>query len=766
MRPANILWPAALLFLWQLAVWPGLASDLSLPSPESWALLPPAQYEEIGGHEVVSTVPAREPKGVIFILHGCLQLVTEWGFQSEHCPDCHGMPEEMVTVWKLWRRGYAAVAVGPLNGGGGFHCYATGTDEEEFDVPEVPEMVRTLRQILTDNRWWHLPRYAMGTSRGGAMALIIALHFPLQGVGSMVMGLKPVELLEGSLAPVDAQTGATWAFPPVLLMQAQADQPEVIGVIDRTIPVFTRQGIHVRKLIMQPYPITPAFFAERIRGVSLEVSVRLHARWRSVGLLDEHGSSNASNARALAGAREALFEELEPLGIPDLEEFEDAQGERGLHRVFIELLWAAEAVHEITSQHVDTLLDFFEDTTRHEPRHWLRSRWAEAWAGRGGSHDSASTSDVQDYAAESAAAPDSPQAERSRDAECVRQGPFAEYLKAELDPGAGVKRPSTAELMRGQNERQRVYNALLSVPCQLEQFLLFGLLICLDSFLAVFTVLPVRFARAALAVVRSAVGRAPGRRPRAGGLAADQLFDVLCVLIFGATFGVLRLLPAGAIYFWLKDLTQEFLKLHVVHSAVEIFDKIACAFVVDSLEALSGSCTMFVTGHGSRWAAGRLAMDAAVTLALVIAHGMVLLGQVMTFSVAMNSARGHALVALLIASNFVEIKGTIFKRFDAGKLFTLTCQDVAERFHLALALLFVVVEEMDNAGSGRPNGALLQRCGAIFAAEVAIDVTKHAVVTKFSDVRPGVYRTFLRDVCEKTRGSQSHTAHRVVAFEP
>ena len=31
--------------------------------------------------------------------------------------------------------------------------------------------------------------------------------------------------------------------------------------------------------------------------------------------------------------------------------------------------------------------------------------------------------------------------------------------------------------------------------------------------------------------------------------------------------------------------------------------------------------------------------------------------QVMTFSVAMNSARGHALVALLIASNFVEIKG-------------------------------------------------------------------------------------------------------------
>ena len=45
-----------------------------------------------------------------------------------------------MTIWKLWRRGYAAVAVGPLNGGGDWRCYATGTDEEELEVPEVPEV--------------------------------------------------------------------------------------------------------------------------------------------------------------------------------------------------------------------------------------------------------------------------------------------------------------------------------------------------------------------------------------------------------------------------------------------------------------------------------------------------------------------------------------------------------------------------------------------------------------------------------------------------
>ena len=38
-----------------------------------------------------------------------------------------------------------------------------------------------------------------------------------------------------------------------------------------------------------------------------------------------------------------MFEELDPLGIPDLEPFEDMKSVRGLPRVFTELLWAAGA---------------------------------------------------------------------------------------------------------------------------------------------------------------------------------------------------------------------------------------------------------------------------------------------------------------------------------------------------------------------------------------------------------------------------------------
>lgn len=64
------------------------------------------------------------------------------------------------------------------------------------------------------------------------------------------------------------------------------------------------------------------------------------------------------------------------------------------------------------------------------------------------------------------------------------------------------------------------------------------------------------------------------RHQGASRLKGDQLFDMICVGIFLVTVLFLRHLNAGAIYFWIKDLTQEFLKLQVIYTAVELFDKV------------------------------------------------------------------------------------------------------------------------------------------------------------------------------------------------
>lgn len=96
----------------------------------------------------------------------------------------------------------------------------------------------------------------------------------------------------------------------------------------------------------------------------------------------------------------------------------------------------------------------------------------------------------------------------------------------------------------------------------------------------------------------------------------------------------------------------------------------------------------------------------------------------------------------------------------------LTIQDVVERFHLFIVLSFVLVEEAGGTGSHFPSRRLLFQCGYILFAEVLIDIVKHAVLGKFNDIRPGVYREFTKDLCEKIVTSQSHSVHRLVGFAP
>ena len=85
---------------------------------------------------------------------------------------------------------------------------------------------------------------------------------------------------------------------------------------------------------------------------------------------------------------------------------------------------------------------------------------------------------------------------------------------------------------------------------------------------AVFTVVPVRCVRAAAHCCLPARGRTAGMK-------GQQLCDAICICIFASAVFFLRLVNAGALYFWMKDLTQEFLKLHVIATAVEILDKVS-----------------------------------------------------------------------------------------------------------------------------------------------------------------------------------------------
>ncbi|GMH37210.1 hypothetical protein BSKO_05083 [Bryopsis sp. KO-2023] len=301
-----------------------------------------------------------------------------------------------------------------------------------------------------------------------------------------------------------------------------------------------------------------------------------------------------------------------------------------------------------------------------------------------------------------------------------------------------------------ETERDKVYNTLWRVPYHLERFVWVGVLVCMDSLLGLLTMLPFRCGRDALF--------------RRGPLRGNELFDRIClgIMVLGVAVHMKYVAPSS-LYFGMKDITSEFLKITLVHLALDIADKILCNFGVDVLEALSGTCTLYSTGEASVFT---VVADSALALMTVMLHSLVIMSSAMVWYVAMASSEKTAMLGFLIVSNFGEIKGTVFKRFDPAKLFSLTSTDVVERFHLIIAAFFILVEDMGQNGMWFPRREILTLCTTILASESLVDMIKHSVLGKFSDIRPGVYREFLRDICQKTTRCSSHNMHQCLVMEP
>lgn len=142
-----------------------------------------------------------------------------------------------------------------------------------------------------------------------------------------------------------------------------------------------------------------------------------------------------------------------------------------------------------------------------------------------------------------------------------------------------------------------------------------------------------------------------------------------------------------------------------------------------------------------------------------------------------------------MSNQFVEIKGTVFKKFEKENLFQLTYADVVERFQLWLMLLIIALRNIVEVGglsmslnaalrhaasptdSIAPNstgiplssgfvipkaftlmpkwtGELLGPFLIVLGSEALVDWCKHAHIPKFNNVKLNIYGRFL-DVLAK-----------------
>ncbi|TXT11025.1 hypothetical protein VHUM_01776 [Vanrija humicola] len=297
---------------------------------------------------------------------------------------------------------------------------------------------------------------------------------------------------------------------------------------------------------------------------------------------------------------------------------------------------------------------------------------------------------------------------------------------------------------------ERIAN-FLAVPLAVEKVTLFGALLCLDGFLYNFTILPIR----ALFAVWSIFGRLV-RGQGASKIPPSHLQSLLRMLLLTVPALILGLsTDTSKMYHSVRG--QDTIKLYVIFNALEIGDRLCCAFGQDLLDTLFARDTLgYAPGPGRRRKREKARPFFFFTLSLgyVLVHTLIFFYMLISLNVAINSY-DYTLISLLISNQFVEIKGSVFKKFEKENLFQIMCADIVERFQLGLMLVVIAVRNMiEMSGSDLAflprsftrGKSLLERILSpvlfVLASEMMVDWLKHAFIAKFNHVRATVYGRF------------------------
>ncbi|KAJ9113887.1 hypothetical protein QFC19_000081 [Naganishia cerealis] len=219
---------------------------------------------------------------------------------------------------------------------------------------------------------------------------------------------------------------------------------------------------------------------------------------------------------------------------------------------------------------------------------------------------------------------------------------------------------------------------------------------------------------------------------------------------------------------------QDTIKLYVIYNALEIADKLCSAFGQDILDTLFSKETLEAAWwsetvnnqHESKRRRRRKRERATpffffmLGLAYVHIHALVYFYQLVALNVAVNSY-DNALLTLLVSNQFVEIKGSVFKKFEKENLLQIMCADIVERFQLGLMLSVIALRNMIEMSGSEiaflPKSfvkgkslldTILSPVLIVILSEMAVDWLKHAFITKFNHIRSSVYDRYLDVLCK------------------
>lgn len=323
-------------------------------------------------------------------------------------------------------------------------------------------------------------------------------------------------------------------------------------------------------------------------------------------------------------------------------------------------------------------------------------------------------------------------------------------LELNLPEPQSVKTQTEADLEEQKRAHEQL-QSMVAVPLYLEKFITFGLLVCLNLFLTLFTLVPLKLGIVAINSIKEWI------LSPSGGLSVFQRKfhfikrDIITLVLIISTVALLAspILEVSRLYHDIRG--QAHIKLYVMFGVLEVTDKLLSSVSQEVFTVLVG---IPISDTSSR-NMGKFLLFSILALLFSTCHSYALIYQSVSLHVAANSY-SNALLTLLLSNQFAELKGAVFKKFEREGLFQVTLSDLTERFQLSIMVSIIAFRNISQLNSTQLGltpeswnswnkwiGALLGPSVVVLGSEIFVDWIKHCFINKFNRIRPKVYDNFL-----------------------
>ncbi|CAF1638204.1 unnamed protein product [Adineta ricciae] len=218
----------------------------------------------------------------------------------------------------------------------------------------------------------------------------------------------------------------------------------------------------------------------------------------------------------------------------------------------------------------------------------------------------------------------------------TRKAPFSfwRFIQAEFTRDYMLE----CEEQKYLEKRERIYNFLL-MSSSLEKFMLYGFCQCLDTFLYVWTFLPIRITLALIQAIGTLCRFRTSKYSRL--FEPAQIIDIVKGLIVFGCAVPMCFMDISVVYHTVR--AQAAIKLYMFFNMLEVCDRLLSSFGQDTLDAVYWTATEPRRKHS----AGKLFLWLIIAIVYCTIHAILVLLQAITLNVAFNSQNKMLLIIML-----------------------------------------------------------------------------------------------------------------------